>query len=182
MYVGFSVRALINESNQHIRSPCPGNTMWPALIVQCLLVLSGMKEVAFLHSSDDKEEDPLAVIVKGLTALAIGIWSLTQCLSSCARDRLADSAVRLLGQGWSFLIVGVWAIGLIAMALLGCCGCLAEKCRQERRSRRRRPAPALESQVTAMEEGTGEGTDTDSSGSYAAAGSPTTVTSIVGTG
>ena len=156
--------------------------MWPALIVQCLLILSGMKEVAFLQSSDDKEEDTLAVIVKGLTALAIGIWSLTQCLSSCARDKLADSAVRLLGQGWSFLVVGVWAIGLIAMAVLGCCGCVAERGKQERRSRLRRPIPALESQVAAMEEGNREGTDTDSSGSYAAATSPTTVTSIVGTG
>ena len=138
----FGILALIHERNSEFRTACKGITIWPALVVQVAMTISGLYKTTTLKSetkprkSDSIDLVPLAVHL--VTYGAVGGWGLYEAYTQCVKDHFNDSEVRLMVMIWSYVAVGT--VGLVIVALVAMCvvpECLAKRFTSQKKPKAR---------------------------------------------
>ena len=112
----FGILALIHERNSEFRIACKGITIWPALVVQVAMTISGLYQAKGLKSDS---LDGVRFAVHLVTYGAVGGWGLYEAYTQCVKDHFNDSEVRLMVMIWSYVAVG--AVGLVILALVAMC-------------------------------------------------------------
>jgi hypothetical protein len=118
-WIVFSVIALINETDNEVRSACSDSNLWQCMC--CITAFTGFNLLVSMYkSSENTKGSTLAVCF----TLAGFIWMATELFQPCSMDNLQSF------QLWK-LLVAMFALEafVLGMLLLGGCGfCIVQVC------------------------------------------------------
>lgn len=121
VWFGFTVAALVKESNSSIVDECHDSVLWPCLCTCC--ALSGVSALnAFVGSKKSGEDSNMAgALCNLLIVIGVAIWGAVELSRQCAVDELSTRGVYLMLLIWVVstgvcVVILVFAMGYMCYA------------------------------------------------------------------
>ena len=120
VWIGFSIKALTNVSNEDIKDKCEKSDLWPLLLT--IVIYNGLSILVQLMTPTSNEHSDNRVqtyeneVIKMFLGLGLLIWTGIELMEPCVQKKLTNNIIYILLEYWFFF-------GCAAFAFLVCISC-----------------------------------------------------------
>ena len=123
-WIIYSIIALANNSNDHIRAICNDSNIWACLLTMVVISLIQFFVVK-QNKSQDEDSSPVAACCSLVVSIGLYIWEAIELFNPCAYDSRPTNVYTMLLIHFCFtsIVLGLLiVVGLAYCFLLCCCG------------------------------------------------------------
>lgn len=120
----YAIIALVNNSNETVKSSCENSNLWTALLCTC--IITGLN-LLFNNKHREKDESNKLGGISGCLGLGVFIWLCVELFNDCAISNLRNNQIHIMGYIYFWIIIGLLSILFLLLMCVGCCVCMTEK-------------------------------------------------------
>ena len=127
----FAIIALVNNSDETVKSSCENSNLWSALLCTC--IITGLN-LLFNNKRREKDESNKLGSVSGCLGLGVFIWLCVELFNDCAISNLRNNQIHIMGYIYFWIVIGLTSLMFLILMCGGCCLCLGmltEKTKEE---------------------------------------------------
>lgn len=117
----FAIIALVNNSDETVKSSCENSNLWSALLCTC--IITGLN-LLFNNKHREKDESNKLGGISGCLGLGVFIWLCVELFNDCAISNLRNNQIHIMGYIYFWIVIGLTSLLSILLFCGGCCICL----------------------------------------------------------
>ena len=126
----FAIIALVNNSDETVKSNCENSNLWTALLCTC--IITGLN-LLFNNKHQEKDESNKLGGISGCLGLGVFIWLCVELFNDCAISNLRNNQIHIMGYIYFWIIICLTSLLSILLFCGGCCICIGMMTEKETR-------------------------------------------------
>lgn len=127
----FAIIALVNNSDETIKSSCENSNLWTAMLCTC--IITGLN-LLVNNKRRDNDESNKASSLSGCLGLGVFIWLCVELFNDCAMSNLRNNQIHILGYIYFWISIGLISLLFLILICGGFCLCLGMMTEKEENS------------------------------------------------